>query len=100
VPRKFQEEQDNVVKAADKAAPAVQKPPPAPPAGCVSQDFTGLRVRVHGLINKPEFNNETGMVTGLVVAQGARWCVELDNYKKELSLKGDNLMVLVPCVSE
>jgi hypothetical protein len=83
------------------AADAFVPKPPTPSSnnpfmleGFLPRDLTGLRVRVHGLINKPEFNNETGMVTGLVDAQGARWCVQLDNYRKELSLKLDNLMVL------
>ena len=57
-----------------------------------------MRVRVHGLQKKPEFNDRAGTVKGAVA--GGRWCVLLDGEPeggdgpRELSLKPENFAAL------
>ena len=47
-----------------------------------------MRVRVHGLQKKPEYNDLTGSVKREV--EGGRWCIVLDKVGIELALKPDN----------
>ena len=59
----------------------------------------GVRVSVHGLQKKPEYNDRVGTVKGAVA--GDRWCVLLDREPeggdgpRELSLKPENFSALV-----
>ena len=68
-------------------------PPPRP----------GMRVRVHGLQKKPEYNDRAGTVKGEVA--GGRWCVLLDGEPedgegpRELSLKPENFAALADVAS-
>lgn len=55
---------------------------------CISMPTVGMRVRVHGLQKKPEYNDLTGSVKREV--EGGRWCIVLDKVGIELALKPDN----------
>jgi hypothetical protein len=62
-----------------------------------------MRVRVHGLQKKPEYNDRAGTVKGEVA--GGRWCVLLDGEPengegaRELSLKPENFAALADVAS-
>ena len=66
-----------------------------PPPGWRGVGPVGCRVRVHGLVKKPEYNDVTGTITK-EAPEGGRWCVLLEqpHLDKELSLKLDNVEVV------
>ena len=59
----------------------------------MASSLVGQRVRVHGLVKKPEYNGQLGTVQNKAVEDG-RLCVILDKGNKELSLKTSSLEVL------
>ena len=69
--------------------------PMYPPPGWRGVGPVGCRVRVHGLVKKPEYNNVTGTIIK-EAPEGGRWCVLLErpHLDKELSLKLDNVEVV------
>ena len=84
------EEYEAAADAAEAAAPTRDPPPPGRAKRCWS---AGLRVRVHGLVNRLELNGEVGRLLAFD-ARSDRWGVELAGGAVRVKLRAASLELL------